>query len=1152
MNKNQMKLRILGVNAAGIKCKLQSFNHILNKLKPQIWSMQETKLKNKEVLNTEATKNYQIYYLNRKTSEGGGLAIGVDKNIESILIREGDDIIEAIVVLVMIATIPVRIIAAYGPQENANNEKKEKFWEFMEEETNKADLENQGLIIQMDGNCHVGNEIIKNDPNKQNNNGKLFVEFLDRNPTLIVANKLKSCQGSITRKRDVQNRTEKAILDFILLNEKMSQFMQQMVIDEKREFCLSNFGQIKKNKRVIETDHNTMFADFDINIPKRKPERIELFNLRNKICQEKFTQETQEDTQLIRCFENELPLEIQSKNWLGIFNSILHKCFRKIRVVKNDKKMDKKDILMLERVDLKNKERSVSIDKDTRVKIENRIKEIELEIGDEIADDYHREILETVNALGGDHHNLNGSGRTELWKLLKRKVPKNAPIIPIGKKDKSGNLVTNFEGLKSLYLKTYINRLRNRPIKSEYEEIKAMKEELFELRLSLAKSNKSDPWTMEDLVSILNELKGGKARDPNGWANELFTNEVAGKSLKISMLKLFNKMKEENYIPEFIQNADITTIYKGKGDKHNLDNDRGIFLVSTFRSILMRLIYRDKYSKIEKNMSDSQVGARRQKSVRNHIWILNGIIQDVLNSKTKKPIDVQLYDYKQCFDSLWLNECLNDLYDSGVQDDQLALLYDINSHVRVAVKTPVGRTIRKSIYNVITQGDNFGPILCSNQVDTIGKECLNEGKYLYRYRGEVEIPPLSMVDDLLCVSECGHQSYMMNAFINYKTSNIKLQFGTDKCKKLHIGKKREEYKCGKMLVDKWTELEVRNDVTNETEIEDTFAGEEEMEEKEEEKYLGEMISSDGKNLKNIKARVSKGKGIVIRIFNILESVPFGKHFFKVGLILRDTLLISSMLYNSEAWYNINNTELDLLETVDLMFLRRLLNAPKSTPKEMLFLELGCIPLRHIIVEKRMGFLHYILNQAKDSIIHKFFQTQMKKPTKSDWVSAVLKDLEVLDIKFDMKQIKMMEKSCFMRIIKEEIRKKVFQHMEELKKHHSKVKDIEHQGIKIQKYLQPNTCLMTKEEAQFIFKLRCRTIKVKRNFKGMFDDMTCTACGLEEETQEHVLVCPKLINNKNKGDINVKYEKLLNGTVSEKLLIAKMFKENYEVLENMKK
>ena len=130
-------------------------------------------------------------------------------------------------------------------------------------------------------------------------------------------------------------------------------------------------------------------------------------------------------------------------------------------------------------------------------------------------------------------------------------------------------------------------------------------------------------------------------------------------------------------------------------------------------------------------MSDSQVGARKRKSVRNHIWILNGIIQDILHFK-KRAIDVQIFDYKQCFDSLWLKECLNDLYDSGVQDDKLALLYNINSHVKVAVKTPVGTTNRKSIFNVITQGDVFGPIFCSNQVDTIGKECLEDKKYLYR------------------------------------------------------------------------------------------------------------------------------------------------------------------------------------------------------------------------------------------------------------------------------------------------------------------------------------------------------------------------------------------------------------------------------------
>ena len=120
--------------------------------------------------------------------------------------------------------------------------------------------------------------------------------------------------------------------------------------------------------------------------------------------------------------------------------------------------------------------------------------------------------------------------------------------------------------------------------------------------------------------------------------------------------ELFNKIETQNYIPDFIQYADITTIYKGKGEKCDLENDRGIFLVTTFRSILMRLMYLDTYKEVDSKMSDSQVGGRKVKNVRNHIWIVNGVICDVLSTKKKYSIDIQIFDYKQCFDSLWLQE----------------------------------------------------------------------------------------------------------------------------------------------------------------------------------------------------------------------------------------------------------------------------------------------------------------------------------------------------------------------------------------------------------------------------------------------------------------------------------------------------------------
>ena len=138
-------------------------------------------------------------------------------------------------------------------------------------------------------------------------------------------------------------------------------------------------------------------------------------------------------------------------------------------------------------------------------------------------------------------------------------------------------MVTSHAGLKDLYLKTYLHRLRNRPVKGEIKELKQLKEELFDIRLSLANSNKSLPWSLDDLEKVLKTLKPGKSRDPNGWVRDLFFSEVAGRNLKLSILKLFNKIKEENFIPEFIRRADITTIYKGKGEKSDLENERGIF-----------------------------------------------------------------------------------------------------------------------------------------------------------------------------------------------------------------------------------------------------------------------------------------------------------------------------------------------------------------------------------------------------------------------------------------------------------------------------------------------------------------------------------------------------------------------------------------------
>ena len=168
--------------------------------------------------------------------------------------------------------------------------------------------------------------------------------------------------------------------------------------------------------------------------------------------------------------------------------------------------------------------------------------------------------------------------------------------------------------------------------------------------------------------------------------------------------------------------ANIVTIYKGKGLKSSLKSDRGIFLVNIMRRILMKLVYQDKYPIVDKYMSDSQIGARRKKNIRNHIYIINGVINEAVNKG--RPIDILMYYYRQCFDTLWLEECINDLYDAGIQDDKLALIYEVNKKNQVAIKTPFGITPRVNINQIVLQGEVLGPLQCSVQVETISKECI--------------------------------------------------------------------------------------------------------------------------------------------------------------------------------------------------------------------------------------------------------------------------------------------------------------------------------------------------------------------------------------------------------------------------------------------
>ena len=52
-------------------------------------------------------------------------------------------------------------------------------------------------------------------------------------------------------------------------------------------------------------------------------------------------------------------------------------------------------------------------------------------------------------------------------------------------------------------------------------------------------------------------------------------------------------------------------------------------------------------------MSPSNIGGRKNRNIRDHLFVINSILHDFKQNK-KENIDIEIYDVKKCFDKMRL------------------------------------------------------------------------------------------------------------------------------------------------------------------------------------------------------------------------------------------------------------------------------------------------------------------------------------------------------------------------------------------------------------------------------------------------------------------------------------------------------------------
>ena len=132
--------------------------------------------------------------------------------------------------------------------------------------------------------------------------------------------------------------------------------------------------------------------------------------------------------------------------------------------------------------------------------------------------------------------------------------------------------------------------------------------------------------------------------------------------------------------------------------------------------------------------------------------------------------------------------------------------------------------------------------------------------------------------------------------MNTKITSKKLKLSEDKCNHLHFSKPSKP--C-------YTSLKADNAV---------------MKKATECSYLGDVLSTGGSIDATIEQRRQKG------------GLSLGNFYFRIIFFLREAMLINGIITNSEVWYPVKDSQLEILESIDLMLLKKLTNAHSKAAK----------------------------------------------------------------------------------------------------------------------------------------------------------------------------------------------------------------------------
>ena len=470
----------------------------------------------------------------------------------------------------------------------------------------------------------------------------------------------------------------------------------------------------------------------------------------------------------------------------------------------------------------------------------------------------------------------------------------------------------------------------------------SVEDELTNSNSSTSVENLDRPIDLTEVKTAILSLKGGKSSGFDNLIPEIFTDGI--EVLSPLLCELFNHIFNFGIYPESWTKGIIVPVPK-KGNPNDVNNFRGIALTSVFSKLFSSIINKRLTNWAEENeiLSDSQYGFRKDRSTVDCIFILNSLIDRVVNYE-KNRLYCCFIDFKKAFDMVYRNGIFVKLVRYGCSCKIIKIVQSIYSTVCTCVRSNGIYSDFFESFSGVKQGETLSPLLfllfINDMYSFLNTDELSSSPDVFKI-DSINLFMLLFADDTVLFSRSQDKlQYFVDKLYEY--CNIwGIEVNVAKSAVMVFRKSHVDTNC----VVKFNNQALK--------VTDEFT------------YLGVTFKSNGSFYTAQKRLAESAMKALYSLNTLFETASMS---IKEKLKLFDAMILPILCYGSEVWGFHKAPD---IERIQLKFLKQVLSVKQTTNNAAVYGELGRFP---IIIIRKVRILKYwfkIMN-TPNSMLCKLF------------------------------------------------------------------------------------------------------------------------------------------------------------------------------------